>query len=242
MKIRIISDLHLEGCRHTYIPHGEDLLILAGDISSKTDLYLKFIEKVKVPFIATPGNHEFYGHEFNSRLKELKTLGYKYNEIVELGGISFICGTGWSDFELEPGKSMFAKINAGLGINDFRKIKFAYKNQYRKWSPNDHQLEAKRYKLFMESALRVTEGKPRVVVSHFLPLAQCIHSDYAYSSLNSYFASDYSKYVKQVPLWIHGHTHKSLNFKYGDTRIICNPKGYGTENATEFDNLFIMEI
>jgi hypothetical protein len=27
-------------------------------------------------------------------------------------------------------------------------------------------------------------------------------------------------------LWVHGHTHDSLDYRIGDTRIICNPFGY----------------
>jgi hypothetical protein len=28
----------------------------------------------------------------------------------------------------------------------------------------------------------------------------------------------------------------------GDTRVVCNPKGYGAENADEFDPKLVVEI
>ncbi len=36
------------------------------------------------------------------------------------------------------------------------------------------------------------------------------------------------------PLWIHGHTHASIDTHVGKTRIVCNPHGYMTDLNGDF--------
>lgn len=42
--------------------------------------------------------------------------------------------------------------------------------------------------------------------------------------------------------WLHGHVHTSHDYRVGDTRVVCNPIGYGIENAADFDLGLIVEI
>jgi Icc-related predicted phosphoesterase len=42
-------------------------------------------------------------------------------------------------------------------------------------------------------------------------------------------------------LWVHGHVHESFDYHLSDTRIICNPHGYGTENG-QFDPALVVEV
>ena len=80
MKIKILSDLHLEGYWFTYEDHGEDVVILAGDICTRNRLhmFLDTIPKhIKVLFVA--GNHEYYHGEFKACNQYFKDLESKYN-------------------------------------------------------------------------------------------------------------------------------------------------------------------
>jgi predicted phosphodiesterase len=44
-------------------------------------------------------------------------------------------------------------------------------------------------------------------------------------------------------LWIHGHTHVSQDYRIGNTRVICNPRGYaGYELNPAFDPRLIIEV
>lgn len=251
MKIRVLSDLHLEvdsSFRYEY--QGEDVVVLAGDISSSIVAYQEFVSDITVPVVAVPGNHESYGHEFDAHLLKLKAVGYSYNQIKVIDDVHFICGTGWTDFTM--GGCISAERSAQhaeAGINDFKRIKKEVRlglgstqTYTRRWSTQDCILEHKKYLIFMEEALYVTREKKRVIVSHFLPLGNCIHEKYADSILNNYFASNLSGIAsKYTGLWIHGHTHSSLDFMYKDTHIVCNPKGYGNEN-TEFNPNLIVEV
>ncbi len=64
-----------------------------------------------------------------------------------------------------------------------------------------------------------------------------------YGEINKTFASDLECIIQKYKpnIWIHGHTHSSLDYKLYDTRIICNPKGYNNEN-TSFKDDFVIEI
>ena len=57
------------------------------------------------------------------------------------------------------------------------------------------------------------------------------------------FASDLSRLIEDrgPDLWVHGHVHDSLDYEVGDTRIVCNPRGYGTENPA-FDPSLVIEV
>jgi Icc-related predicted phosphoesterase len=47
----------------------------------------------------------------------------------------------------------------------------------------------------------------------------------------------------QPAIWCHGHTHTSYDYKIGETRIICNPRGYAElEPNLDFIPDLIVEV
>jgi len=42
-------------------------------------------------------------------------------------------------------------------------------------------------------------------------------------------------------LWVHGHVHDSHDYRIGSTRIVCNPRGYHSENPS-FDPALVVEV
>ena len=76
-----------------------------------------------------------------------------------------------------------------------------------------------------------------MVITHHLPHAMSVHAKYAGDPLNPAFASDLSALVRQpVQLWIHGHTHESMDYQIDGTRVVCNPRGYLPQQPnTAFD-------
>ena len=42
-------------------------------------------------------------------------------------------------------------------------------------------------------------------------------------------------------LWIHGHTHGSRDYMLGQTRVICNPRGYPPFNQ-QFNPNLVVEV
>ena len=75
------------------------------------------------------------------------------------------------------------------------------------------------------------------MVSHHSPSYLSISEKYKNDhEMNGGYHSDLSRFILNNPnivLWTHGHTHDVLDYKIGETRIICNPRGYEGDSYTE---------
>ena len=257
MKIRLLSDLHLEG-RQGYshkqhqwsTPDGEDVLVLAGDIAvgpMQVQLAIEYFKRQGFPeIIYVPGNHELYHHsreDFESLKVHARRAGAHVldaNEVVKIGGVSFFGGTLWTSFK--DGDHL-VRATASRNINDFRVING--------WHVNDAQEEYQRTIEFIKTVHRQTEGK-KVIVTHFLPAQACVaeryKSDKVEMLLNFYFANrldDYISTLGEDTVWLFGHTHDAMDFKIGDTRLVSNPLGYAREEIPDFarfDPFKIIEV
>lgn len=84
-----------------------------------------------------------------------------------------------------------------------------------------------------------------VVVTHHLPHPRSIAQQYARSSLNRFFvAQDAAELVERsgAQLWVHGHTHATCDYIVGETRVICNPRGYPNESRSGFELGCVVEV
>jgi len=234
MKIRVLSDLHLEFAGWTPPPLETDVVVLAGDI----DVGVGGLEWAREQFPATPviyvaGNHEFYGGRLEEVLAALREaachLGITVLEGDELvlSGTRFLGATLWTDFALygsEPRQIARAMAEARHGITDFRLIRYGQAGLFRPEHARELHVEKVKW---LQMKLGETFEGPTVVITHFLPHRLSIHPKYAGDVLNVAFASDLAHLVKPpVRLWIHGHTHSSFDYVTNGTRIVCNPRGY----------------
>lgn len=65
------------------------------------------------------------------------------------------------------------------------------------------------------------------------------------SVFDAFFVCDVEPLVAaaQPKLWIHGHTHESVDYRVGRTRVVCNPHGYaGHAVNARFDPRFTVEV
>jgi hypothetical protein len=64
--------------------------------------------------------------------------------------------------------------------------------------------------------------------------------------MNGGYHSDLSEFILDHPeivLWTHGHTHELFDYTIGDTRIVCNPRGYiGYEEIADKFELKVVEV
>lgn len=85
------------------------------------------------------------------------------------------------------------------------------------------------------------KSKKYVVVTHHAPTFNSVAEWYKHDTLmNGAFASDLSELIMdrpQIKLWTHGHMHNSSDYMVGDTRVVCNPRGYinHEQSAKEFE-------
>lgn len=68
-----------------------------------------------------------------------------------------------------------------------------------------------------------------VVITHFLPSHTCTHPRWKNYDSNCFFVGEELQELiieRKPKLWIFGHTHDSMDFYLGQTRMVCNPYGY----------------
>lgn len=249
--IRVASDLHLEqllGQREeflalTYLPEdprdAESVLVLAGDISSKPDQLLKFLgflEKRFMKIIYVPGNHEYYGHEMMEwSMNMMAGLGGWFEGegtiefpghgvgYVELEGVRFIFTTLWAD----GGNTLADELNISRYMRDFYVIKIGNK----KFTVADMKTLHKSQKEKLIELINTPFDGKTVVVSHHMPSHRLCHPRFG-TDCNGGFASNCDLVLASdnAPhLWIHGHTHDTIDTKMWQTRVVCNPMGYTSE-------------
>lgn len=107
---------------------------------------------------------------------------------------------------------------------------FKFKDEPKKFTPSD---AVKYHKDMVEYIRLMTEGKfdqKFVVVGHHAPSRLSTHEQYKYETLmNGGYSSELDEFIMdhpQIKLWTHGHTHHEFDYMVGDTRVVCNPRGY----------------
>jgi hypothetical protein len=67
---------------------------------------------------------------------------------------------------------------------------------------------------------------------------------YRGSDLNRFFLSNMEWAIRKYKpkLWVHGHTHSSMDYVLGETRILCNPYGYHHEKNPEYQKDLVIEL
>jgi len=202
------------------------------------------------------GNHEHYNGDFAKTGAHLKdVLSYLKNvyvldrEIKVIDDVTFIGGTLWTD--MNNGDSLTLYHMKGM-MNDFRCVensnrvvnyktyeqingvdnreKPVFKTRIAKFSPEDAFEEHAKMKGYIS---QIVEGKPDqkfVVVGHHSPSKLSTHPRYANDTvMNGGYSSDMNEFIEerpQIKLWTHGHTHHPFDYVIGQTRIVCNPRGY----------------
>ncbi len=251
MKIRVLSDLHLEF--QEWSPPGSeaDVIVLAGDIhvgSSGVEWARRSFPSIPIVYI--PGNHEFYGKHIAAMTEELFTAGERFGvDVLDgrcalIGGVRFLGATLWTDFALwgtEPSSIDRSMAEAQRGMYDFRVIRCG---DNRKFCPADaREIHLERVR-WLRSQLADEFAGSTVVVTHHLPHPRSIHPRYEASNLNPAFASDLGDLMRpSVSLWIHGHTHETFDYVVNGTRVVCNPRGYAPMELNEaFDPVFTVEV
>ena len=233
-RFRVFSDLHLEFSHWTPPPEPADAILLAGDIAVGVHgLEWARRQFPRHPIVYVPGNHEFYGAELPDALEalraEAKRLDVHFLDGDEcvVDGTRFLGTTLWTDYALygsQADELDRAMMDAEEEMNDFRMIR---------WS-GGHRLTPERIRdihrarvAWLATELTRSFPGPTVVITHHLPHRLSIHPKYEGTRYNPCFASDLDHLVRApVSLWIHGHTHESIDYVVNGTRVYCNPRGY----------------
>ncbi len=234
MRIRVHSDLHLEFQDWIPPPVPADVVVLAGDIHVGVE-GLSWARRhfADSHLIYVPGNHEYYGGEMESTLEQLRQVAAAEDialldcDPVVIDGVRFLGATLWTDFALygsDPEAIAHAQAEARRRMADYRRIRLRDSGRLQ---PDDTRRIHQRQAAWLAEQLAQPFAGATVVVTHHLPHALSVHPKYEGDLLNPSFASDLSALVRDpVQLWIHGHTHESIDYQIDGTRVVCNPRGY----------------
>jgi len=179
------------------------------------------------------GNHEFYHGRWKASLDHLREECQKFpnvyfleNDIKVINEVSFVGATLWTDCNKGDPLTMHALTDM---MNDFRIIRNDELG-YTKLRPAHIAMRHKKTLQYFRIVLSNMKEDKVVVVGHHSPSHQSIHEMYKNDFLmNGGYHSDLSEFIldhPQVKLWTHGHTHMPFDYMIGDTRIVCNPRGY----------------
>lgn len=252
MKILVLSDLHLGVCEMERPLTDADLVILAGDIGPLRQA-AAWALRFERPVLYVLGNHEFYGGCIEHAAGELEQIcaGTQVHVLddkqIVIDGVRFLGSTLWTDFMLDrDDASRQAALDAAQRfMRDFSRIRSADNDAL--FTPAEAAARFARHAAWLEAQLDAPHAGPTVVITHHAPSPRSIHPRFAGSSINACFVSDAEHLVEgaRAPLWIHGHTHDSFDYRLHRTRVVCNPRGYAKNGVNEnphFDPHLTIEI
>jgi predicted phosphodiesterase len=257
MKIKIISDIHLEHfCAAQVFDVGSgEILVLAGDILCTKHLkkngylrnvYERFLNDCAWNYkhiLYVLGNHEFYGYNYEgakTTIKEHLPSNFHLldNDTFSYKDWTFIGTTLWSDFRNENPLEM---MDAAQYLNDYKMIRIG--PNYRKLTPDDTLRFHKESKAYILKQLETLKENV-FIITHHAPSYQSVAPQYK-NYANGAYVSDLDDLIishPQIKYWIHGHTHSFWDYHIGQCRVICNPVGYPGQCNTGYNPELVIEL
>lgn len=248
MKLLVLNDLHVEFEGFDPPATDADVVILAGDIHVGTKGLAWARKKFpSVPVIYVLGNHEYYGEALPKHTDKLKDLAkgsnihILENDRLDLDGVVFLGTTLWTDFRLF-GDPRHAGYEASQRVTDFRKIRVS--PQFRKFRSLDAAAIHLKSLSWLREELVKCKGRKTVVVTHHAPSQRSIPDTFKDDIISAAYASHLDDLVEGsgAVLWAHGHIHAHKDYMIGDTRVVCNSRGYPDETNIQFMPDFIVEV
>ena len=241
MKLRVLSDIHLEHhTPETVPPCAADLVILAGDIANGRDGIDWAARAFGGPVVYVPGNHEYYESAFDPVDRQTAEGAAASGNVTLLNGsvaefadapggpVRVIGTTWWTDYALY-GENRIDEAMAACAkvMVDHRLIATAGDDgQPRPYTPADALARHRAATAWLADTLAQPFDGKTVVVTHHGPDLGSLDARYAHDIVSAGFISRRPDLVAQADLWVHGHTHTSFDYWIDDTRVVCNPRGY----------------
>lgn len=259
MKIKYISDVHLEFSRFPLVSDEKELdaskdeiLLVAGDTilsnylkEKRTDKeaqnlqwrfeeFLKAVSKFKNVYMI-PGNHEAYGHG------DVTTNVSIINDFIKRKEIDNVIMLDRDRVSLTDKVDLLATTlwtnmnnedySTMVTVNGMMNDFRVCNYQGHVFTTRDALFEFKQSFAWLKEQL-LDKSKSYVVMTHHLPSFLGIDPQFKGDPMNYGYASDLDDFIIQNPHishWIHGHTHYNVDYKIGETRILGNMRGYPSE-------------
>jgi predicted phosphodiesterase len=237
--ICVAADLDMRDSRQTEM----------GFARARSERFHEFFERCATRFphvIYVMGNHEYYHSDLATELNEVRrklahltNLSVLERDIKVINDVTFIGGTLWTDMNNQDPLTLY---HMRTMMNDFRVISNSsvpvhfrtqegqFKTRVGKFSPEDAVSEHVKMKEYIQSVVQGNHDTKYVVVGHHSPSRRSTHEMYAHDTImNGGYSSNLDEFIEERPqirLWTHGHTHHPFDYMIGETRVVCNPRGY----------------
>ena len=233
MKVRVLSDLHLEfdASDNQFHPGFGDVLVLSGDICVVRDYhrYHKFFEQCVEGYnkvFYTLGNHEYYNGKWETTEQQLRrqlpagiTLMNNQSEFYK--GWHFVGAPLWANFK---GANAAEMSICEQGMSDYHVIT----KRGRAIKPMDTLTEHMDTRDWLEKCIPNLRGNV-FVFTHHAPSMQSVANNYRSAEVTGAYATDMEYFITQNPnikYWSHGHIHESHSYMVGECNVVSNPRGY----------------
>lgn len=238
--IMIAQDLHDHPEPQT--PYPPEVVKLLGSRQRKAQEYRDFLKRCALEFphvIAVAGNHEFYHGKWVGSIQTLKqeygrypNVHYLERDMITINDVVFVGGTLWTN--LNRGDPMTMHAVADM-MNDYRVIRRDDMG-YTKLRPAHTAVRHRETLDYFKTIIDDRRDATIVIVGHHAPSHLSVHADYVSDTLmNAAYYSDLSEFILDRPnikVWFHGHMHNVFDYNIGDTRVLCNPRGYAGWDAS----------
>ena len=124
-------------------------------------------------------------------------------------------------------------------------IGYKSKEEPARWTPEDSVEDHNKMLAYVDHVTR--DPGSYIVVGHHAPSSLSIAERFKHDTLmNGAFHSCLDEFIEarpQIQLWVHGHMHNNSDYWIGETRVVCNPRGYiGHESSADCFKLQYLEV
>jgi hypothetical protein len=276
IRIHPVSDMHVDMKHNEWDNPAVDagVIVCAGDGMAPATLAIADVRRrwPDQQIIYVPGNHDFYSdhrspdtrttwewqRENAPKVAKLHDVIWLDNASVTIDDTIFHGCTLWTDFMARPrGLDFNDAVRAALKMNDYRLIKVGRGRSGDTFKPrdsiNDHKASVK----WLTAQLATPFAGETVVVTHHAPSVKSLQAGVPIHDLDWCYASAALEHLmvgdNAPALWLHGHVHHNHDYRIGDTRVVCNPRGYpdghpytwrpgGPRENPDFDDQLVIEV
>jgi len=236
--------------------YNKDMVMLEHESTDRRpDRFFRFLEEECSKYqevIYVMGNHEHYGFQYQKTRAHIAeqlpdNIHLLENATHSIEDIVFVGATLWTD--MNKGDAL-TRYHLSQSMNDYRQVTMfnEVKNVYHRLTPEKTETDHHKSKRFIKETVEANPTSKFVVVTHHSPSKLSIKPKYQGDHLmNGGYSSDLSEFIldhPQIRVWTHGHTHDFFDYTVGETRILCNPRGYKyyEDRAEEFDPKFGFDV
>ena len=137
----------------------------------------------------------------------------------------------------------YVKDEKGFPIEDGWKMK----EEPSFFNPEDAADDFDKFFGYLKNVIQGKHDEKFFVCTHHAPSRQSTKPYYRHDyMMNGAYSTELDEFIMdhpQIKVWTHGHTHEDFDYMIGETRIVCNPRGYvGYERRASEFQLKVIEL